>query len=31
VHGIRLCSGVWPRVLGMSYTSVLYQFQSVGA
>jgi hypothetical protein len=31
VHGMRLCSGVWPRVLGMSYTSVLYQFQSVGA
>jgi hypothetical protein len=31
VAGMRLCSGVWPCILGMSYTSVLYQFQSVGA
>ncbi len=31
VPGMRLCSGVWPCTLGMSYTSVLYQFQSVGA
>ncbi len=27
---MRLCSVVWSCILGMSYTSVLYQFQSVG-
>jgi hypothetical protein len=24
VPGMRLCSGVWPCILGMPYTSVLY-------